>query len=81
MDKDPDEPDPDVWFSVFPRKGTCEGSACDAVLEDLLDQKLVRGDVVKASKQHDVARGDGKVPSSSAPPQKKVRQQQAQGQA
>ena len=30
-----------VWFSVFPSKGTREGSACDAVLEDLLHQELV----------------------------------------
>ena len=33
-----------VWFSVFPSKGTCEGSACDAILEDLLRPRTgVRG--------------------------------------
>ena len=41
--------------------GTCEGRAGDAVLEDLLDQELMRGEVVKASNQHSAARGDGKV--------------------
>ena len=51
----------DVWFSVLPSQGTCEGGACDAVFEDLLDQELMRGDVIKASNQHDAARGDGKV--------------------
>jgi len=51
----------DVWFSVLPSKGTCEGSACDAILEDLLDQELVGGDIVKAGNQHSTARGNGKV--------------------
>jgi len=41
-----------VGFSVFPSKGTSEGSACDAILEDLLDQELVGGDIVKAGNQH-----------------------------
>ena len=31
----------EVWFSVLPSKGTCEGRACDAFLMDLLDQELV----------------------------------------
>jgi hypothetical protein len=51
----------EVRFSILARKGACEGSACDAVLEDFLDRELVGGDVVKPGDQHSAARGDGKV--------------------
>jgi len=50
-----------VWFSVFPSKGTCEGNASDAVFEGFLDKKAVFWNVIKASNQHDAARGDEKV--------------------
>ena len=42
----------DVWFSVFPRKGACEGDPSDKVLKDLLDLELMFWNIVKASDQH-----------------------------
>ena len=58
--QDPDD-EREVWFSVFPSQGTCEGRASDAVLEDFIHEEAVFWDVIEASKQHDTPRSDGKV--------------------
>jgi len=60
----------EVRFSILARKGTCEGSPCDAVLEDFIHEEAVFWYVIEAGKQHDTPRSDGKVrhliPSASA---------------